>query len=535
MARRSSSPIARAGRRTTIFTKSSADGTGLRQLTDGPYDDIEPTYLPNGDIVFVSTRCKRWVNCWLTQVATMHRCDRDGHNVRPISSNNEQDNTPWPLADGRVLYTRWEYVDRSQVDYHHLWTENPDGTSQMVWYGNLQPGTVMIDAKPIPGSEKVVAIFSPGHGQREHAGAICVVDPRAGPDEPASVRRVSRSDELLRSVGVLRRQLSWRPRVRRWWSWTGRVGSRPSSACPRRTRSPACTSMSPGRSYPGPASRSSPTASDPARATGRLVLTNIYQGRNMTGVKPGEITSLLVLESLPMPIHYTGRHGADQLWRHIHAGANRGDGARGTRRLGLHGAAGPAQLLLRGARPEPACRSSECRASSRSSPARPRVAWAATSTARARRRTPTSPCTAMAVHRPASKIEPIAGVPDVIDYPRDIQPVLDALCVGCHGYEPTAGGGPRAGRLILTGDRGPMYSHSYYMLTITRLFSDGRNQPRSNYPPRRSGLVGEPSAHAPRRHSPRRRRPRRTRRRSSASGSIRARLTRAPTPRSAPA
>ena len=78
-------------------------------------------------------------------------------------------------------------------------------------------------------------------------------------------------------------------------------------------------------------------------------------------------------------------------------------------------------------------------------------------------------------------------MPDVIDFPRDIQPILDALCVSCHGYEKTAAGGPRAGRLILTGDRGPMFSHSYYMLTIARLFSDGRNQPRSNYAPRTLG------------------------------------------------
>ena len=91
------------------------------------------------------------------------------------------------------------------------------------------------------------------------------------------------------------------------------------------------------------------------------------------------------------------------------------------------------------------------------------------------------------MRRPPSRIEPIAGVPDVIDYPRDIQPVLDALCVSCHGYEKTAAGGPRAGRLILTGDHGPLYSHSYYMLTIARLISDGRNQPRSNYAPRTLG------------------------------------------------
>jgi Tol biopolymer transport system component len=63
----------------------NADGSGLRQLTDGEYDDIEPTYLPSGDIVFVSSRSKRWVNCWLTQVATLYRCDRDGRNIRPLS------------------------------------------------------------------------------------------------------------------------------------------------------------------------------------------------------------------------------------------------------------------------------------------------------------------------------------------------------------------------------------------------------------------------------------------------------------------
>ena len=91
------------------------------------------------------------------------------------------------------------------------------------------------------------------------------------------------------------------------------------------------------------------------------------------------------------------------------------------------------------------------------------------------------------MRRPPSAIEAIADVPEVLDFPRDIQPILDQLCVSCHGYEKTAAGGPRAGRVILTGDRGPIYSHSYYALTAANLFSDGRNQPRSNYAPRRLG------------------------------------------------
>jgi hypothetical protein len=92
-----------------------------------------------------------------------------------------------------------------------------------------------------------------------------------------------------------------------------------------------------------------------------------------------------------------------------------------------------------------------------------------------------------AVRKPPSQIEPIPGAPDVFDFPRDVQPLLDALCVDCHGYEKTARGGPRAGRLLLTGDHGPLYSHSYYMLTIARLFADGRNEPKSNYDPRTLG------------------------------------------------
>jgi len=102
--------------------------------------------------------------------------------------NIEHDNTPWMLPDGQVLYTRWEYVDRSRTRYHHLWTANPDGTAQMVFFGNMHPSTVMIDAKPIPHTDKVVSIFSPGHGRKEHAGAMTVVDPDAGPDDLKSAR-----------------------------------------------------------------------------------------------------------------------------------------------------------------------------------------------------------------------------------------------------------------------------------------------------------------------------------------------------------
>lgn len=460
-----------------------ADGTGLKALTDGEYDDIEPTYLPDGGIVFVSTRCKRWVNCWLTQVATLHRCDADGGNIRPLSSNNEQDNTPWPLPDGRLLYTRWEYVDRSQVDYHHLWVTNPDGSGQMIWYGNQHPGVVMIDAKPIPGSGRIVAVFSPGHGQREHAGAIALVDPKAGPDAPEAARTISRGQHF-----------------RDPWAF--------SEDCFLAAAGPALVLMGgdgteeelvrlpaddlaarrelhePRPLIPRPRETVLPARVRPGSGTGRLFLSDIYNGRNMEGVKRGDIKRLLVLETLPMPIHYTG--GMEPI---SYGGTFTLERIVGTVPVESDGSA---YLEL------PALRSFFFVALDQDDLAvkrmqsfltvQPGEVTSCVGCHEQRTRTPdAAPKPTLAMRRPPSAIEPIAGVPDVFDFPRDIQPILDRLCVDCHGYEKTVAGGPRAGRLILTGDRGPLFSHSYYMLTIARLFSDGRNQPRSNYAPRTLG------------------------------------------------
>jgi mono/diheme cytochrome c family protein len=91
-----------------------------------------------------------------------------------------------------------------------------------------------------------------------------------------------------------------------------------------------------------------------------------------------------------------------------------------------------------------------------------------------------------AMKRKSSRITPVPGIPDVIDYPRDIQPVLDKHCVECHNPKKRGGG------MILTGDHGPVYSHSYYTLSATYQFSDGRNVAESNYPPYGFGDAASP-------------------------------------------
>ncbi len=456
------------------------DGSGLKQLTSGAYDDFEPTYVPDGGIVFVSTRCQRWVNCWLTQVAVLYRCDGDGQNIRPLSSNNEQDNTPWPMPDGRLLYTRWEYVDRSQVDYHHLWAANPDGTAQTNWYGNMHPKIVMIDAKPIPGTDKIVAVFSPGHGQREHAGQIVVVDPNAGPDELSSAKPVNKGNQFrdpwafspTRFMAALHASVVL---------LDDQGGQRELVKLPEADVKAGLLLHEPRPVLARARERLMPERTKLTEPVGRLALADIYNGRNMAGLARGEIKKLLVLESLPMPIHYTG--GMDPI---SYGGTFTLERIVGTVPVEEDGSA---FIEL------PALRSFILVALDKDDLAvkrmqsfltvQPGETTSCLGCHEQRTKTPgMASYRALAMSRPASKVEPVAGVPDVIDFPRDVQPVLDALCVNCHGYEKTEAGGPRAGRLILTGDRGPMFSHSYYMLTIARLFADGRNQAKSNYGPR---------------------------------------------------
>ena len=89
--------------------------------------------------------------------------------------------------------------------------------------------------------------------------------------------------------------------------------------------------------------------------------------------------------------------------------------------------------------------------------------------------------------RRPSRIEPIPGVPDVIDYPRDIQPILDKHCVECHRPE------RREGKVDLTGDRTVGYSMAYWTMQTRSLVSDGRNRDFSNYDPYLIGMISIPA------------------------------------------
>ncbi len=170
-----------ADRRCFHLFAVDADGTNLRQLTEGPDDDFDPCPLPDGGVAFMSTRRGGFGRChnpWEPLPAyTLHRMDADGDNVRTLSFHETNEWHPSVLNDGRVVYSRWDYVDRSAANFHGLWISNPDGTNPTALFGNY---TMRINAcfqpRAIPGSDRI--IFVAGAHHADVGGSLVIVNPR---------------------------------------------------------------------------------------------------------------------------------------------------------------------------------------------------------------------------------------------------------------------------------------------------------------------------------------------------------------------
>jgi len=164
----------------------------VRQLTDGPYDDFAPRYLPDGRLLFVSTRRGGWHRCGNPgcETYTLAVANPDGSDPHPLSFHETQEWDPAVLSDGRIIYTRWDYIDRHPVFYEHLWTVRPDGTGPEVFFGNNTFNPIGLwEARPVPGSSRVMATAGPHHAMT--AGSIVLVDVRQGVDGPQPLQRLT--------------------------------------------------------------------------------------------------------------------------------------------------------------------------------------------------------------------------------------------------------------------------------------------------------------------------------------------------------
>jgi len=181
------------------------DGTGLRQLTFPPpdeqkriekydnrftgawrglynhhTDDMHPCYLPDGGICFTSTRCEYGTLCDAPDVlatAVLYRIDGDGSNMTKLTNSAVSEFGPVLMEDGRILYSRWEYVDKGQIGVKCLWVMRPDGSGTAEIFGNdiaLPP--VFIHARPIPGHNDMFVTLGTPHFPQSGVGTVIRLD-----------------------------------------------------------------------------------------------------------------------------------------------------------------------------------------------------------------------------------------------------------------------------------------------------------------------------------------------------------------------
>jgi hypothetical protein len=174
----------------------AADGSGLKQLTFGSgISDIDPIYLPDGRILFGSTREPKYCMCNRHIMCNLFTMEADGANIQQIGHSTLHEGHPALLPDGRVIYDRWEYVDRNFGDAQGVWAVSADGTNHCVYWGNNtnSPGGVL-DSRPIPNTELFIANFSSCHDRPW--GALAVVDRRLGMDGKVPVVRTWPADAI---------------------------------------------------------------------------------------------------------------------------------------------------------------------------------------------------------------------------------------------------------------------------------------------------------------------------------------------------
>ena len=438
------------------------DGTGLRRITDAPFDDYEAAYLPDDDIAFISTRSKRWVGCWMTQVGTLFRCDRNGNDIRPLSVNLEHDNTPAVLPDGRILYTRWEYVDRSQVGYHQLWTMNPNGTNVAAYFGNQQHYPLYIEPKPIPGTDKVLLIDSPGHGRSDHRGYVCTIEAKYGPDDVRGYRRITPKPQFNDPAPIGTDHFLAASYTKLF------IGTHAGELVPLLTYEGQANVHEPIPVMPRPRERIIADRGDQTEATGRIVLADAYVGRNMEGIKPGEIKELLILEALPKPVNFSGGMdltswlGTFMLERVLGTVPVEKDGS-----AYFEVPAGRPVLFV--------CLDADGLSVKRMQSftnVMPGETLSCVGCHEQRAQSPENVAASnalLALKRAPSRIKAFEGLPDVIDFRKHVQPILDEHCIECHNFK------DRQGQISLTEDLGYCWSIAYYTLVATDQVADGRN------------------------------------------------------------
>lgn len=463
-----------------------ADGKNLRKLPiAGDWNDIEPCYLPNGDILYCSDRLNKYVQCWFVPVSNLHRWFREENVTRCITVNPDVDNRPRLLADGRIIYTRWEYNHRTQLGFHNLWTIQPDGSNEMIYLGNEKPGGLYIGAEQMPDKEGVVFTLADGHGRKDHQGKIARAVAPFDPSNPHAFEIVNGDygnrhyDPFPLKGGLILASDGGNINILDDAGQTFNKFKLPADLLKTeakiyynvpedRYKAPLCKmiirNVQPLTSRVAPPMRAD--AADFSKKTATVFIQDIYRGRKMAGVKRGSIKKLMIVQMLPEPAHFHG--GFHPIG--ISAGFAL-EKILGTVPVEDDGSAAfevPSQKALAFIALDENLKAVKRMQSF--------IGFApATSTScigchENRTEAPERNIAKPMAYGKISKIEKIKEVPAIIDFLRHVQPILDKYCVECHSPEnPTAA-------VILTGDRGALNINSRFILRVRGKLNTGFNK-----------------------------------------------------------
>lgn len=173
-----------------IYELDLTNGATRRISADGPFHDFWPTELPDGDLAFISTRCKKKFICWRPQAFVLHRMNKNGGDITALSFANLTEFAPSVMNDGRLLWTRSEYVDKGADYGHTLWTIRIDGTMPELVFGNtinLPQGYA--NGREVPETREVCCVMISHFGDLN--GPVALLDLTKGPHDPAAIRSIT--------------------------------------------------------------------------------------------------------------------------------------------------------------------------------------------------------------------------------------------------------------------------------------------------------------------------------------------------------
>ncbi len=505
------------------------DGKNLRQILQPPSnearlirlyrnwyhhgtDDLTPCWLPDGDIAFVSTRCQYGTACDAPDMLTttvLYRCSPDGSNLKKLSNSAVSESSPVCLSDGRILYTRWEYVDKGSVAVKALWSMRPDGTgTEEIFGNNIALPPTFVHGREIPGHSGWYVFTGGPHSPYTAMGPIFRVDTNG------DIRTARRMETMTPYVAITE-EFGWEFQDTQTGQWTtdreGRgplfkevfplskdlflVSHKPhgvSCNTPNgfgihllnskgnvepvyRDEKISCWNPMPVQKRPGPPVL--PSTPDPElveKKLARMIVSDVYRG--LDGISRGTVKYLRVLEQVPRPWS-ARRWDFDDEYGQQHVAITKGTHLvlkvlHGVVPVEADGSANfyvpaEANIFLQALDENYVSLQTE-RTYVHSMPGEVRSCIGCHE-----KRTEIAAVSTM--KRPSTLLrEPDFPMPQpgdasprrVIDYALDVQPVWDKRCIQCHGKEKAEGG------LRLDGELTRLFNVSYEQLVPDRYEPD---------------------------------------------------------------